>query len=221
MDCVLGWLGVTLLKNSPSGLTWPYPLSSPSPRFLRMNNFVRSLDVRYNALSSAQKKTWKDFADGYPWVTYCLDDIYDVPFDGYLAGTGVQAFRSVNCFRLDQGLSVTLTAPSFATARDNDTISLFYSSGWYIQWGGRSDFPLTCYSADIRYAVSNNVPTSGPAVSKFVYNSTVNIDYQIPLLIIPAPVGPPPPVSMITYTLGVAIGDCNGAPFFGARVSFP
>lgn len=183
-----------------------------------MNDYVRALDVRYGGLTGAQKADWKLAAHNWPWLCYCLPDIYDFPEDGFYAGTGLQVYRTVNCSRLDIGQDVTDVVPLTATAFDNDTLSLFYAAGWYVVWGGRSSSPPYSYCADVRIWIGNHRPDYGPAVSKFVYAETLQIDYLVPCEIFAAPVGPPPPPSMLTIVFGVSVGDCGVGPFFGVRL---
>lgn len=206
--------------QSPTGLKWPYPLSSPSQRFLRMNNFVRSLDVRYNAFSGAQKSEWKNFSDEYPWIGYCLENIYDFPEGGFVAQGGLPPYRTVNTWLLDQGFSVTDVPPVVATAYDNDIVSLTYAGAWFITWTGRSSPPVGLFSAELRLAVSNHIPDYGPAVSKFRFYDTVPLSYGVPTEIFAGPPVPPPVPTMATYTLGVAVGDQAAGPFFGVRLNF-
>lgn len=205
-------------RISGTALSWPYPLSSPSARFLRMNDFVRSLDVRYSAFSGARKKTWKDFADLFPWVTFCLDDIYDVPFDGFLAGTGVQAFRSINCSRLDCGLSVAVDPPTDLVQPAGDTLTLSVGAfGFYATWSGRTSSPVGSFVFDLRLWLGNSLPSAGPAVSKFRFQRVVSASYNSPVLVFPVPVDTTLP-AWPARVVGVAVLQIGGSPFFAQRL---
>lgn len=183
-----------------------------------MNTYVRQLDLRYNALSGAQKAAWKAAAVAWPWLCYCLPDIYDFPEGGFLAGTGVQAYRTVNCSNLDSGLPVSDIPPSSVTAYDGDFIFLLFEpDGVYALWAGRSADPVGTFVVDVRLTMANNVPTQGPAVQKFVYQFTAPIDYFVPVLLFPA-VSPAPPPSLTVYIAGLAVVQVGAGPLFADRL---
>ncbi len=206
------------MSQSPTALVWPYPLSSPSARFTRMNNYVRSLDVQYAALSGAQKSVWKQAAIDWPWLCYCLPDIYDFPEAGFFAGTGLQAFRTVNCTALDNGLPVTVVPPVSVTGYDGDQFILTtLAGGLGVLWTGRSSVPVGTFYLDVRLAYANNIPGTGPAVQKFSFSFVTPVIYDVPVLLFPTPTAPPPP-SMIVTIAGVAVGQTDAGPFYAIRL---
>lgn len=187
-------------------------------RFTRMNNYVRSLDVQYASLSGAQKAAWKQLAVDFPWLCYCLPDIYDFPEDGFFAGTGLQAFRTVNCTGLDNGLPVTFVPPLSVTGFDGDELILTtLAGGLGVLWTGRSSVPVGSFYLDVRLVDVNNVPAAGPAVQKFSFSFVVSVTYDVPVLLFATPTSPPPP-SMIVTVAGVAVGQVDAGPFFASRL---
>lgn len=208
------------MLRSPTAQLWQYPLSSPSPRFTRMNTFVRQLGWRYSALSPTAKSGWDSAGSMFPWLGYCLPEIWDVPDTGYATTTGLQVYNTVNCARLDNGLTVTDSAPTSAVGLDSDLAYLTEEpDGTYLTWSGRPTDPTGTFYADIRIWIGNNLPGFGPAVTKFTYEFSLPILYNTPVLLFPVEVPPPPPSGQIEL-VGVTIGDYDAGPFFGERLAF-
>jgi hypothetical protein len=206
--------------QSPTAQLWQYPLSSPSPRFTRINNYVRQLGWRFQALSPAVKSSWDAAGSTWPWLGYCLRDIYDFPEGGFLVQTGISVYNTVNCANLDLGRSITDAPPISATRWFGDY--LFFSAGvggTYLTWTGRPTPPSGTFYVDVRLWVGNSIPGFGPAVSKSVYLFSMPILYGVPTLLL-ADVIPPPPPSMAVYIYFVDVGEVGAGPFFGDRLGF-
>jgi hypothetical protein len=205
-------------RQSPTAITWCYPLGSPSPRFTRVNNYTRQLGWRYDALSPAVKASWQAASDNYPWLGYCLDQIYDLPDEGYHSQGGLAVYNVVNTANLDNGLAVQDVAPTFATGRDSDVLVLTTDAvGLYCTWSGRPTDPTGSFYITVSTWIGNNLPGYGPAVSKSVYFASYPISYGVPVLLFLFEVPPPPP-SMIQVVYFVAVGEVGAGPFFGDRL---
>ena len=183
-----------------------------------MNNYVRTLANRFAALSPSVQASWQTAANSFPWLGYCLDNIYDFPEGGFVAQTGISVYNVVNCANLDLGLPVLDVAPTVATGPDNDFLFLTTEpDGLYVTWNSRSVDPVGSFYADVRIWIGNNLPGSGPAISKFTYFETIPILYNTPTLLFLFPVIPPAP-SMEFAVYGVTIGEVGAGPFAAERL---
>jgi hypothetical protein len=205
--------------QSPTAKLWNYPLGSPSPRFTRINTYIRQLGWRFAALSPTDQAGWNAAAVSFPWLGYCLHNIYDFPEGGFVAQTGIQVYNNTNCSNLNLGLPVQDVAPITATAFDNDILFLSTDGlGLYCTWSGRSSDPTGSFYIDVSTWVGNNLPGFGPAVSKFTYFASYPITYNVPVLLFLFEV-PPPPASMIQVVYGVSVGEVGAGPFFAERLA--
>ncbi len=206
------------MSQSPTGKLWNYPLGSPSPRFTRINNYIRNLGWQYAAFSPSVKMSWEDYSTNFPWSGYCINAIYDLPVDGYVGQGGLSSFNVINTAALDAGLPTILTPPGVATPFQNDVLTLIVAGdGIYVNWDGRDFDPSGYFTVSISIWIGNSIPTVGPAISHFVYQFTAPIEYNVPLLLFPFEVPPPPP-SVTAYVVGCVIADLGGVPFVAYRL---
>jgi hypothetical protein len=208
------------VRNSPSALVWPYPLSRPSRRFNYFNDYVRALDVRFAGLPTVTQGYWDRYGRLYPWAKWCLEWLYDYdPIRPDIPG-GVAAYRNYNCNQLIQGRGVTDEPPEIATRPDGDTVTVFGSFPLLVVWGGRSVEPEGEFIASVRECSLNHEPESGPNVSRLRWSFSAPIEYGAPMSVAACFTNRPGADKMPALAVGVSISDVDGVTFGAGRVTF-
>lgn len=206
--------------QSPTALKWPYPLLRPSPRFNYFNDFVRQLDVRYTTLAPDEQDEWELAAQTWLWWAKCLPWIFDFDPLDQAPGTGLAAFRGVNCARLTLGMSVIQTPPDVVTVPGADLLLLTDTAPPTVVWTRGSEDPPGDHTLTVYAAALNHEPERGPAVQKYKYAGSVAIAIgeSVSLYDILAALGWTSGPSYIALALGLS--SSGQPPFFGARLGF-
>lgn len=204
--------------RSPTGQWWQYPLAAPTYRFTQINNFVRGLDLRFDALSGLTKQQWHDWARRFPWNARCVPWIFDFDPTDSSGVTGIAAYRAVNAQALLQGLTVTDTPPIGVPLPGGDAFISNLPSDFSVDWvrpGGDPGVP--CW-IDVRAVALMHEPESGPALQKFKYGFGSPLAYSTPFELSPVFDALPGLQGAPTFVLALSVSGLGSAAFFGVRM---
>lgn len=166
------------MRQSPTALKWPYPLSRPSLRFQTTNTLVRQLDVRFSALSYVRQRDWALFAARFPWAAVCWPFWFFAPPPDQSHITALEAYRAVNAAGYSAGAAVVDVPPAVPVLPGGDVVTKDGSSPLFLRWfrfdGGVSgDFLCQICTCGLTHA-----PESGPAPQKYSWSGVRAVSYN-------------------------------------------
>jgi len=208
------------MPNSPSALLWQYPLSSPSTRFTRFNNLVRSLDQRFNALDTHRKSNWARFSSIWPSSVFCLPGIFQDEPPPEFRRWAIACYQNVNCCRIDQGQAVSDSVPLQVTPRQNDTITPQGSDPYAVTWGGRSSSPSGDFVCSVYTRPLNHPAESGPTITSMRFSFLAPITYGGSFSIGEVYDVNPGLAAVPFVAMAYVVQDLGGFPIFGGRQGF-
>ncbi len=208
------------MRQSPTALGWPYPLSSPSYRFTQVNNFVRNLDTRFAALSDNQKSEWNHAAALAGYWGICDWWLWLIPIPPEFASTSIQVYRAVNCSRLVIGIEVIDQPPPLRITPLDVSIVKDGSTPLNVRWfraGGDPGYPVVGL---VRAVGLNHSPERGPAGQKFRWSSVKSMPYNTAVDISDAVDQATGDRALPACEVSIVLCAADGPAFAGAQLSY-